>query len=110
MLADLGIEGGCKGADHGPAELIGQLSRAGAAIIKEGDAAETTSGQGSFSHDPGVTTGSKQKQSSHQLASEAAADPVNGAMVASPAALMPSRRITFQMVTRKMRRSSQKLW
>ena len=56
LLADLGIESCSKRSDHGPAKLIGQLARASAAIIEEGNMTETTCGQGRFSDDPGMAT------------------------------------------------------
>jgi len=93
-----------KRADHGPTQHRWGSIRAGAAVVEKGDPGGSTTGKGRFGDNLAVAAGgTEDKQIAHRLT----ALPVKGAMVSSPAALMPSRRITFQMVRRKMRRSSQ---
>ena len=99
------LQGQHQGANHRPTQNRQAGIKAGATVIKESNAGSHTTGESRFRHHLGVTTGPQDQQAAHSRT----AVPVKGAMVASPAALMPSRRITFQIVRRKMRRSSQKL-
>ena len=101
----IGLQSQSQRAHYGPTQDRRAGIRAGATVVEESNTRGHTTGKGRFRYHLGVTTGPQDQKAAHSRT----AVPMKGCIVASPAALMPSRRITFQIVSRKMRRSSQKL-
>ena len=83
-VAHVGIQGLGQGTDQGPTQRGRQGCGADAAIIGEGETAVEAPGESGFGHHPGVAAGTEDQEGGH------VDEPVNGAMVASPAALIPS--------------------
>ena len=100
LLSDRRLQGLIKGAEHRPVQ-----NRRQGSFVEKRYAGSNAAGKGRFSNNLGVSARPEDQEGTHRLTGV----PINVAMVASPAELIPSRRITFQIVTRKIRKSSQKL-
>ena len=99
-IPEVGLKSVGEGPDHRPTEHRWQT-----AIIEKRYLGGDTTGDRRFCHDLGMPAGTKDEESAHRCSGL----PMKGDMVDSPSALMPSRRNTFQMVIRTMRKSSPKL-